>query len=161
MHPSIERHKKNMHYQNNLYDVATHIELCLALYSGFLCPNVSLATVCEVNLGEESPGMRLCFCVTLLNNNTCIVSISYLYISCLQPIFPTTNLRRLRLWEEYFLRYDSTALVQRGRVHEHTESELENTTVRAHTHTHTHTHTYIHTHIHTHTHTVHFHAALC
>ena len=32
----------------------------------------------------------------------------------LQAIFPITNIRRLRLWEEYFLRYDFTTFTLRG-----------------------------------------------
>lgn len=32
----------------------------------------------------------------------------------LQAIFPITNIRRLRLWEEYFLRYDFTTYTLRG-----------------------------------------------
>ncbi len=35
-----------------------------------------------------------------------------------QSIFPITNLRRLRLWEEYFLAYDFTALAQHNRSHD-------------------------------------------
>ena len=31
-----------------------------------------------------------------------------------QAIFPITNIRRLRLWEEYFLRYDFTTYTLRG-----------------------------------------------
>ncbi|KAL5475348.1 hypothetical protein EMCRGX_G025149 [Ephydatia muelleri] len=33
-----------------------------------------------------------------------------------EPIYPICNVRRLRLWEEYFLRYDYTALLARSRA---------------------------------------------
>ena len=39
--------------------------------------------------------------------------------STIQLIFPTRNLRRLRLWEEYFLRYDCTALAQQAKTLDH------------------------------------------
>ena len=31
-----------------------------------------------------------------------------------QPIIPTTNLRHLKLWEEYFLRHDSSSITSHG-----------------------------------------------
>ena len=52
------------------------------------------------------------YTVTKFNSKGCYSC--KIYVSSLQPIFPTSNIRRLRLWEEYFLRYDYTALIQWG-----------------------------------------------
>ena len=36
-----------------------------------------------------------------------------------QTIFPVVNIRRLRLWEEYFLAFDPTHMAQQGQAEEH------------------------------------------
>ena len=54
-------------------------------------------------------------------------SVTFLHIESLQlshsllqqTLFPIVNIRRLRLWEEYFLTFDPTHMTQQGQAEEH------------------------------------------
>ena len=59
------------------------------------------------------------------------------WLCVLQLILAETNVRRLKLWEEYFLRYDFTALAQRDGLLQcqDTGQELAAVSDIGHTHT--------------------------